>query len=150
MGELDELREEIEELKEEIQELKEDSSEEEEEGEEDENRDLYIYIQYVCDTVEVLGVEHEERKTLLVEDDNSYSIPQTVEADYASTTRQVIEYIKSRGVDVWESVERCGERDSAVYYRVLIPGSIASEVCGAWVSRQKADNMTSMEAREYL
>jgi hypothetical protein len=152
MGELDELKEEIEELRDEIESLKEDSdSEEDSEDGEDENRDLYIYIQFLDDVMEIMGMDMEKRMTLLVEDDGSYQIPQLVEAEHGSTTRQVIEFIKGLGIDVWESVERCGEREDSVYYRVLIPDSIAGQVEeGVWVNRQKTENMTSMEEREYL
>lgn len=151
MGDLDELKEEIEELREEIQDLKESSDSEEENQEEDESRDLYMYIQHVYAEEEILGMEMERRKTLLLEEGNSYSIPNSKEAKYSSTTRQVLEFVKSLGIDCWHNVERVAEKDDAVYYRVRVPESVASEVDrGAWVTTDKATQMADLEAREYL
>ena len=152
MGELDDLREEIEEIREEIEELKESSEDSGEEDEEEEKRYLYVYIEYVDDVKEFLGMEMESRQLLLLEEENSYHIPTTEEALYASTTRQVIQYIKRLGIDCWDDVRRVGEREDSVYYRVDIPEDIAFNLEeGAWVDKMEAmDLVTDMESREYL
>jgi hypothetical protein len=153
MGELDELRQEIEDLREEIESLKEDSEEDSsEDDEEDETRTLYIYIQHVREEKEVLGMTMEEREVLLLEEENSYQVPHEEEAEFASTTRQVVSYTKNLGIDAWSNIERIGEREDSVYYEVLIPEDLASEVNqGAWVLKGKATKLISdMEAREYL
>lgn len=152
MGELDELREEVEELRDEIQELKQEEDSEDESDGEDEGRTLYIYIQHVTDTREVLGMEMEEREVLLLEENNSYRVPQEPEAEFASTTRQVIQHLKALDIDAWENVKRLGERENAVYYKAIIPPSMAKEVSeGAWVKKAEATKLVSdMEAREYL
>jgi hypothetical protein len=152
MGELDELKQDIEDLREEIEELKDSSESSEEKETEDEPRILYIYIQHVVDMREFMGMEMEQREVLLLEDENSYHIPSEKEARYASTTRQVVEYLKALNIDCWENVKRLAEREEAVYYKAVIPSSVASEVQeGAWVKKAEASKLVDeMEPKEYL
>jgi hypothetical protein len=153
MTTLDDIEEELEELRDEIESIKEDSDSEEEDSEdEDEPRTLYIYIQYVSETEEILGMEMEKREVLLLEENNSYQVPNETEAKFASTTRQVIQYIQNLGIDCWENIKRKAERESAVYYTVFIPSYMASEVEeGAWVEKAEASKLIDeMEPREYL
>ena len=152
MGELDELREEIEELREQVEELQEGESDDVGDDEEDESRTLYMYIEFVVETQEIMGMEMERKKVLLIEENNSYQVPNSVEAELASTTRQVIQYVKGLGIDCWNFIRRTAERENAVYYTVSIPERMASQVeRGAWVEKAEAsDLINEMEPREYL
>ena len=146
------LEDRVEELEEEVEKLKEKRDSRREEDEEDEDKKLYIYLCYVYEERETVFGRMDDKKILLIEEDDGYTVPHSPVAEYASTTRQVIRMVKELGVDAWEEVKQKARTDEAVYYTVRMREEDADTVeKGFWVDEREAINLvTDWEVREYI
>lgn len=140
------------EVEERVEELEEKVEESNEGDEESERKTLYVQVYYVEETVDSMFGEMERPKYLVVEEDGGYNLPNEKEAQYASTTRQVISIVQSLGIDGWKEVEKKGAKPDAIYYRVKIRKEDANLAeRGMWASRERADEIiTDRKGREYL
>jgi hypothetical protein len=149
---VEELEGDIEELQDKVERM-ENFSEDEEEKENP--RTLYLYITYIYKTTTGLFGQRHKKKILIEEREgeaDGYTIPHAPVAENASTTRQAINMLQSKGVDAWDSIERVGENEDGVYYQAEIPdGAVECADCGYWVDRHDAESLiTEWEAVKYL
>ena len=148
---LDEIDREIEDIKERLDKIEDSSSDEVEEDEE--NRTLYVYILFVYGTSTGLFGQIDRQKVLVEKAENdTYTVPNEPVAEQASTVRQVINILGSRGIDAWDNIERIAEKEDAVYFEAEIPEeAVKCADCDYWIDKRKAERIiTTWEAKEYL
>jgi hypothetical protein len=149
---VEELEDDLKELEDKVERM-DNFSEDEEEKEN--QRTLYLYITYVYETTTGLFGQIQRKKVLIQERDedvDGHTVPHAPVAKHASTTRQAIHLLQSKGIDGWDSIERVGENEDSVYYRAEIPDeSVECADCGYWVNRHDAESLiTDWEAVRYL